>query len=184
MSAKITVIYGCMFAGKTTELIARARQHEAEGEKVIAFKHCIDSRYAQEMGKLVSHTQDFWPARRVGNLNTQITRCAEYTCVLVDEAQFFEDVIEFVENIRTLPGVRYIILAGLDLTYSRQPFGKMRELLEIAEEKVRLYAQCSECGSEAMFTHRNDEIIPEECRKEVIVIGGSGLYSARCSEHL
>ena len=45
---------GCMFAGKTTELIRRCRKHEITEKKVLQVKFSVDKRYGDEM-TIVTH---------------------------------------------------------------------------------------------------------------------------------
>ena len=45
---RIELIMGCMFAGKTTELLRRCRKHEITGKKVLKVKFSADKRYGGE----------------------------------------------------------------------------------------------------------------------------------------
>ena len=49
----VEVISGCMFAGKTEELIRRIKVLEFAKKKVLVFKPAIDNRYSET--KVVSH---------------------------------------------------------------------------------------------------------------------------------
>ena len=49
----IEVITGCMFSGKTEELIRRLRRAEIAKQKVKIFKPLIDTRYSDKL--IVSH---------------------------------------------------------------------------------------------------------------------------------
>ena len=44
----IEVVTGCMFSGKTEELIRRVRRAMYARQKVVVFKPGIDNRYAQD----------------------------------------------------------------------------------------------------------------------------------------
>jgi thymidine kinase len=51
----IEVIAGCMFSGKTEELIRRMRRAQIARQKVIIFKPRIDNRYSSN--HIVSHSE-------------------------------------------------------------------------------------------------------------------------------
>ncbi len=51
----IEVIAGCMFSGKTEELIRRLRRAEIAKQKVMIFKPKIDDRYSEY--EIVSHSE-------------------------------------------------------------------------------------------------------------------------------
>lgn len=57
----ITLIRGCMFSGKTTELLRRLAGHDAGSYSL--FKHVIDDRYASDA--VVSHMGQVLPARKI-----------------------------------------------------------------------------------------------------------------------
>ena len=42
---RIELILGCMFAGKSTELLRRVRKHEITGKNVLNVKFSADQRY-------------------------------------------------------------------------------------------------------------------------------------------
>lgn len=51
---RVEVITGCMFSGKTNELIRRSQKAQISGENVIGFKPDVDNRYEKEA--ISSHT--------------------------------------------------------------------------------------------------------------------------------
>jgi thymidine kinase len=63
-----------------------------------------------------------------------------------------------------------VIIAALDGTFQRQPFGRTLELIPLAEKVSKLQAVCHVCKGDAAFTRR----ITEET--EVEVIGGTDTY--------
>jgi thymidine kinase len=67
--------------------------------------------------------------------------------VLVDEAQFFES-LDCVETLA--PNV---VVAGLSGDYRRKPFGRILELIPLADKVTFLTAVC-DCGAPAPFTKR------------------------------
>jgi thymidine kinase len=49
---------------------------------------------------------------------------------------------------------KIVIIAGLDGTYQRKPFGRIIDLLPICEKITKLSAICIDCGDDAYFTKR------------------------------
>ena len=47
-----------------------------------------------------------------------------------------------------------MIVGGLDGDFQRKPFGKILELIPLAEHVVKLHAVCFNCGSDAPYTRR------------------------------
>jgi len=43
---RIELIIGCMFAGKSTEMLRRVRKHEITGKSVLTVKFSADQRYS------------------------------------------------------------------------------------------------------------------------------------------
>lgn len=61
----IEVISGCMFSGKTEELIRRLRRAKIANLEVKIFKPEIDNRYSE--GEIVSHSEQSLPSVVVNN---------------------------------------------------------------------------------------------------------------------
>ena len=52
---RIELIMGCMFAGKTTELLRRCNKHKITGKKVLRVKFSADKRYGNDF-KISTHS--------------------------------------------------------------------------------------------------------------------------------
>jgi thymidine kinase len=91
----------------------------------------------------------------------------------IDEGQFFDHDLPAVCNTLADAGKR-VIVAGLDQDYLGKPFEPMPQLLAIAEYITKTLAICVVCGAPASRTQRTR---PESGR---VVVGGAGLYEARC----
>ena len=66
------------------------------------------------------------------------------------------------------------MVAALDSTFQRKPFGNIINLLPVAEKVTKLTAVCVYCGNEASFTQRVVE------SNEVELIGGDESYKPAC----
>ena len=63
----IEVIAGCMFSGKTEELIRRLRRAQIAKQSVKIFKPLIDDRYSAD--SIVSHNEQSLPSVQIKDIN-------------------------------------------------------------------------------------------------------------------
>lgn len=167
----IEVIAGCMFSGKTEELIRRLRRAEIARQKVKIFKPLIDTRFSAT--SIVSHNEQSLPSVLITDIN-ELPELAEDAKVIgIDEAQFFSADIIDVCNKLADSGKR-VIIAGLDMDYRGIPFEPIPQLLAIAEYITKTLAICVECGNPADKTQR------KTASSERVVVGASDIYEARC----
>jgi len=170
-SGWIEVVTGCMFSGKTEELIRRIRRATIAHQKVIIFKPKTDDRYSKE--EVVSHNDNAIPSIAVEHSREIIVKMEDAEVVGIDEAQFFsKDLIKVVEQL-ALNGVR-VIIAGLDLDFRGQPFGPMPYLLAIAEYVTKVHAICPHCGNLATHSYRLTE------NQDTVLLGEKDAYEPRC----
>ncbi len=177
-TGQITVICGSMFAGKSEELIRRARRALYAKKTVQVFKPAIDRRFDEAM--VVTHMgvrHDAIPVASVEDLRWQIS--PDTDVVLIEEAQFFPvALVDMV--IQLADGGCEIVLAGLDQDFRRKPFGPMPILLAVADEVVKLRAICMKCGAPASHTYRSIDGKPAHYDDPTILIGATETYEARC----
>ncbi len=180
-TGRVEVIAGCMFSGKSEELIRRLKRARIARQKVQVFKPSLDTRYSEI--DVVSHNGEKISAVPVKN-STEITEkvSPDTDVVGIDEAQFFDKGIVSVANDLANRGIR-VILAGLDMDFRGEPFGPMPELLAIAEEVQKLHAICTVCGEDATRTQRLINGKPANYDDPVIMLGASEKYEARCRKH-
>ncbi len=171
----VEVICGCMFSGKTEELIRRMKRAQIARQKLQIFKPAIDNRYGMQV--VASHNRNSMESIPVQNACEILTHLADGTRVVgIDEAQFFDSaLVEVVERL-ALRGIR-VVVAGLDMDYLARPFGPMPELLAIAEQVTKLSAVCVICGAAAT---RSQRIAASE---ETVLVGAHDSYEARCRAH-
>lgn len=175
---KITVVCGSMFAGKSEELIRRARRALYAKKRVQVFKPSIDVRYDQTM--VVTHEgmrHEAAPVNSVTEIRANVAEDAQV--VLIEEAQFFDESIVDLAVDLADRGVE-VILAGLDQDFRRRPFGPMPTLLSVADEVVKLRAICMKCGATASHTQRIVDGRPAHKDEPLVVIGATEAYEARC----
>ena len=92
----LTVITGCMFSGKSTELIRRVNCLRSIGENVLVINHASDNRYTDSEA-VVSHSGRTMTSLKVKRL-TGIGHLG-YGVIAIDEAQFFPDLVNAVLGI-------------------------------------------------------------------------------------
>lgn len=69
---------------------------------------------------------------------------------------------------------KIVIVAALDGTFERKPFGSIINLLPKAEKVLKLNAVCVYCTKQAAFTKRVVD------SKEIELIGGEEMYKPVC----
>ncbi len=166
----IEVIAGCMFSGKTEELIRRLNRAIIANQKVEIFKPVIDQRYHPQ--HIVSHDETMIRSTAVNFASDILLLSGDCDVVGIDEAQFFDDSI--VEVVNTLAnGGKRVILAGLDMDFEGRPFGPMPQLLAVAEFVTKVHAICARTGELASFSFRlsNDD--------RQLMLGEKEKYEAR-----
>jgi thymidine kinase len=166
----IEVICGCMFSGKTEELIRRLKRALIARQKVEIFKPVTDQRY--DKTQIVSHDERSIRSTPVHVASDILLLAGSCDVVGIDEAQFFDDAIVDVCNTLANNGKR-VIVAGLDMDFEGKPFGPMPYLLAVAEFVTKVHAICAQTGELASYSFRLTE------NSEVILLGERDKYEAR-----
>jgi len=166
----IEVICGCMFSGKTEELIRRLNRSIIAKQKVEIFKPVVDNRY--HIDHVVSHNENSIRSTSVSFANDILLLAGNSEVVGIDEAQFFDKEIVKVCNKLANNGKR-VIVAGLDMDFEGKPFGPMPNLLAVAEFVTKVHAICAKSGELASFSYR---LIEDD---DTILVGERQQYEAR-----
>lgn len=145
VSGQIQLVCGPMFSGKTSELIRRVRRLEHAGLRCLVIKYKNDTRYHED--NVSTHDRHMLPAVACTTLSEAEEQLAGCDVVGVDEGQFFPDLVAFTE--RAANAGKVVIVAALDGTYQRQPFGAVCDLMARCEHVVKLTAVCTTCGLDA-----------------------------------
>lgn len=174
----IEVICGCMFAGKTEELIRRIKTLQYGRKKVKVFKPRIDNRYA--IDEIASHSGYKVSCICIDDANDILKYLEEDDEVIcVDEVQFLSKDIVAISDALANKGIR-VILAGLDRDFRGEPFGSMPDLLIRAEFVTKLSAVCNKCGNPATRTQRMINNHPANYHDPIILVGATESYEPRC----
>lgn len=167
----IEVIVGCMFSGKTEELIRRIRRAQIARQRVAIFKPQVDTRFSAD--HIVSHSDVKLQSRSVTNAEEILDLAGSARVVGIDEGQFFDASLVAVAERLANEG-RRVIVAGLDQDFRGRPFEPMPQLLAVAEYITKTLAICVLCGNPADRTQR---IAPSD---ERVFVGAKEAYEARC----
>ena len=174
----IEVISGCMFAGKTEELIRRIKTLEFAKKNVLVFKPAIDNRYSNT--KVVSHAGSSVESIVVPDARSILDFVKDDTDVIaIDEIQFFDEDVLLVCDYLAKKGKR-VMCAGLDTDFRAEPFGVMPRLITDAEFVTKLTAVCMKCGAPATRTQRLVNGKPAQFTDPIIMVGAAEAYEARC----
>ena len=173
-SGWIEVVTGCMFSGKTEELIRRVVRAQIARQEVLVFKPAVDVRYARE--DIVTHSGRRLPCQPVLRAPEILHHVGDARVVGIDEAQFFDNDLVDVCN-RLADDGRRVIVAGLDQDFQGQPFQPIPQLLAVAEYITKNLAVCMVCGSPA---DRSQRLVN---REDQVVLGAGEIYEARCRVH-
>jgi thymidine kinase len=181
-SGWIHVICGCMFCGKTDELLRLLRRFSIAGRTVVLIKPLVDTRSAP--ATVMSRSGATFQAHPVGRAVEIEALAADADIVAVEEVQFFDDALPEVAR-RLADDGRQVLLAGLDQDYRGRPFGSMPLLLALADQVTKLTAICTVCGEPATRTQRLINGEPAAADSPLILVGGfhDESYEARCRLH-
>jgi thymidine kinase len=168
----VSLILGCMFSGKTTELLRRVAAVPAP--QVFAVKHAIDMRFAG--GAIVSHAGKAFPAVTVASAAEIVGLVGPQTALAaVDEAHFFDEGL--VDVVRRLQARGLdVVIASLEPDSWARSFPINKSLRALADECIVKHATCARCGAVADRTQRLTPIIGGQ-----MVVDPSN-YEPRCQK--
>lgn len=176
----LSLIIGCMFSGKTTELLRRIEREESIGRDVIVINHLHDASRSGD-GLIETHSGKSRKCLMLTSLAQLKEQSIEFMntpkVIAINEGQFFPDleiiVMELVEKMG-----HTVIVCGLDSDFNRDPFIEIIRLIPHANDIMRTTALCDGCktGKEAHYTFRTSG------GTERVQVGGSDSYRPVCRE--
>lgn len=169
MSGTLEVITGPMFAGKTQTLLARVRLASSRGLRTGLYKPITDTRVAS--AEVKTHAGDKMAAEWCQPDGSTIDTSLDL--IALDEVQFFHPGIVSL-LLSCVKSGSSIVVAGLDLTSTGEPFGPMPALMAVADHIEKLTAPCSVCGGVGTRSYRRS------ASTDTILIGGADFYEPRC----
>jgi thymidine kinase len=173
----IEIIMGCMYSGKTSEVIRLCNQWKSIYDNIVCINYHDDTRYGTD-DNLYSHNLTKFScikAHHLGDIDFDIIKSADI--ILINEAQFFDDLVDVCLNWCETHN-KHIVVSGLDGDFKRQKFGHILDLIPCADKVIKLTGLCSLCkdGTTALFTCRLTNEIDQ-------VVIGSTNYIPVCRKH-
>jgi thymidine kinase len=206
---KLTVVCGPMYAGKTTEMLKRVLwARNGLKREVVVLKPAFDNRYAET--EIVSHDGLRSTAESITELPDGVLDTG--SLIVLDEIQFFNepyvsgDVVAWVQD-QLSEGVD-IVAAGLDMDWRGDPFEVTALLAAMADEVIKVTANCTVCGRSARKTWKKADLQKLDAVEDIdltgmsdeemartltdaterklaneVELGAQDKYEARCNEH-
>lgn len=184
MSAKLTVFFAPMNAGKSAQLQMKAFGYEERNIPYIILKSSIDTRdgnaviHSRPMGDMkciiIKPTEDLYK-----RISKELTNRGKLKYVLVDEAQFLKekqvdqlsDVVDYLDI--------NVICYGLKTDFKTKLFPGSKRLFEIADQVKEIESTCS-CGEKNMFNARIDKNGCVVTTGTQVEVGGEDRYLTMC----
>jgi thymidine kinase len=186
---KLELVIGTMFSGKTTYMMSKIAFFADLGFKILYINIEFDNRSDNSF----STHNPFINSKeygKKGNIEKNVTMIKtkelsniifnEYDIVIIDEAHFFEDLVDFVHKL--LDNKKYVIVGSLIADFKGNKFGNANDLIPISDEVHRLQAYCGLCAKNkkcrvAIYSKRMSDC------EDTVEIGGSEKYVPVCREH-
>lgn len=180
--------YGCMGAGKTTEIIKTYDIYRRKGLDPVIIKPAIDTREGNfsGWGTTASRiTKEAVPAYYYTDLKKELFYL-NYGSILVDEAQFMsrEDVhfLALVADKQQVPVLTY----GLKTDVNGNLFEGSAALLALVDETKELESLCQidHCQNKAIGHARFVNGVRDTSGASVVIEKGNVTYLAVCRKHM
>lgn len=189
-TGQLFVTYGSMKAGKSTSSIGYANRMSNLGLDVCYVLSNIDTRTDKQVkshhddGK-VSLSEKI-PIIRTDFLSSVYSELLKYTVIVIDEGQFFSDIIQ-VENL-VLREKKQVYISALDCDAALNKFGKVHEVIHLCApgNLNKIAALCVDC---AAYDHRFQNAGFTYCLKNNTINEGNQIhvgadeYIALCLKH-
>ena len=175
-SGSLQLFVGPMYAGKTSKLIETYEECIDSENRVIVLTHSDEIRYS--IDKLSTHDQKKIDCFKYDTITSFINEKAdaikECKVILIDEGQFFKDLLEILPLINQLH--KHVYVFGLDGDFKRNKFGQILDLIPHCDRIQKLHAKCNVCSNQAIFSHRTND------SSEQVLIGNESVYQPLCRD--
>lgn len=193
------IIFGPMFAGKSTRLSSELTESADIGLKCLYINHSSDERKTEFSSDLItSHSSQFQglssKVQSVKTFKLSDVNVDKYHVIGIDEAQFFGLKEPPLKNDLYLTVRKWVLekkkivkLASLDGNFRMEPFGHAHELISICDPGniIKLGARCTKCMvREKPFRHFRlidaGFTMKKSGSGDDVEVGGADLYDAVC----
>lgn len=168
-SSYLELFIGPMFSGKTSKIVEIYKQCIFCSIPVAVINHSIDKRYDNTL--LSTHDKVMIPCIQTNKLkdiwyydnvtpDTVLHRLDDSVklinadVILINEGQFFEDLLPVVEHM--LKHNKKIYISGLDGDFERKKFGQILDLIPLCDRVTKMTSLCGLCkdGTPGIFSKR------------------------------
>jgi thymidine kinase len=168
----LELFIGPMFSGKTSKLLEIYKQSMFCNIPIIVINHSADVRYHNT--HLSTHDKTMIPCVQTtellkiwdyGSIDEPIEeklydthiQFRESKVVLINEGQFFPDLVPCVEEL--LKEGKHVYVCGLDGDFERKKFGTILDLIPLCDKVSKMTSLCSRCrdGTAGIFSLRITE---------------------------
>jgi thymidine kinase len=165
----LELFIGPMFSGKTSKLLEIYKQSMFCNIPIIVINHSSDIRYHDT--HLSTHDKTMIPCVQTtelmtiwdyGSIDEPIEeklydthiKFRESKVVLINEGQFFPDLLPCVEEL--LKDGKHVYVCGLDGDFERKKFGTILDLIPLCDKVTKMTSLCSRCknGTSGIFSLR------------------------------
>ena len=189
----VALFTGPMASGKTAALLAAAMLLRPAASSFTAVTSQVDTRWGGQAA-IRSRNGLSLPAQRVERL-CDLPLPSRGSLVVVDEAQFFPDLLPFAQRFLSPASAATLLVAGLDMDYRREPFGDTQALAAALQKEPPAGVRCMVhtfaaactfctpgglCNAPAAFTQR---LQGEEAGGEQVLVGDLDIYQPACATH-
>lgn len=187
-AGSLHVVYGPMFSGKTTKCAELLSEYADIGLKTCYINSNTDTRSDTSFSSNRSGCNIYMSDKvvQIKTCDLAAINVSEFQVIGIDECQFFPELVSFVTYwVETLE--KTVIAVGLSGNYRREKYGRLLDLIPMADYSEHLTARCKAkhedsdlpCGvvTAAPFTLLLDD------GNEETIVGDKQLYAPVCRYH-
>ena len=155
-SGTLHMFIGPMYSGKTSKLHELYKQYEFCAIPTQVVNYAEDVRYTDNP-ELATHDRAMIPCVMANCMNEIILSSEEDSTqvYLINEGQFFPDIIEWTKTAISRPFNKKVYICGLDGDFERNPFGDWLSLIAYSDSVTKLRSICCDCRkTDAIFSYR------------------------------
>ena len=168
-SGTLHMFIGPMYSGKTSKLHELYKQFEFCSIPTKVVNYAEDVRYTDKP-ELATHDKAMIPCVMANSMSEIMLSTEEDSTqvYLINEGQFFPDIMEWTKMAISRPFNKKVYICGLDGDFERNPFGDWLSLIAYSDTVTKLRSICCDCrNADAIFSYRLTS------EKEQKVIGNS-----------
>ena len=171
----LELILGPMYSGKTSYIINIYKNIRNNNKDFMCYKPKIDNRYSNN--EIVSHDSIKIPCISTESLLEDLKNknLNNYKNILIDEGQFYKDLLEGINYLITKKYNGNIYISGLNGDFKKNKIGNILDLIPKANNVIFLRGICNICKN-----NKSSFSLKTSYGKNQIEIGGSEMYKGVC----